>query len=49
MRLGYVILHVAGVAASVDVMAPVTKPWGQVVAHVRDRDVFLVESCSAMS
>lgn len=28
--------------------APKTKPWGQVVAYVRDLDGFLVEICTAM-
>ena len=27
--------------------APVTKPWGQTVAYVRDGDGVLVELCSA--
>ena len=36
-------------AGAVSVLAPVTKPWGQIVAYVRDRDGFLVELCSAMS
>src|SRR5690242_2746690 len=27
---------------------PKTKPWGQVVAHVRDPDGFLVEICTPM-
>lgn len=30
-------------AGATDVAAPVTKPWGQVVAYVRDRDGILVE------
>lgn len=28
--------------------APATKPWGQVIAYVRDRDGVLVELCSPM-
>jgi catechol 2,3-dioxygenase-like lactoylglutathione lyase family enzyme len=28
--------------------APATKPWGQTIAYVRDRDGVLVELCSAM-
>lgn len=28
--------------------SPATKPWGQVVAYVRDRDGVLVELCSPM-
>ncbi|MBI3789634.1 MAG: VOC family protein [Gemmatimonadetes bacterium] len=31
------------------VVAPVTKPWGQVVSYVRDRDGFLVELCSKVT
>lgn len=27
---------------------PATKPWGQTIAYVRDRDGVLVELCSAM-
>ncbi|NQW99296.1 VOC family protein [bacterium] len=34
---------VAGAHASVP---PVTKPWGQIVAFVRDRDGILVELCT---
>lgn len=30
------------------VVSPQTKPWGQTVAYVRDRDGFLVELCSPM-
>ena len=35
-------------AGAVSVLAPVTKPWGQIVAYVRDQNGFLVELCSAM-
>jgi len=28
---------------------PKTKPWGQVVAYVRDPDGFLIEICTPMS
>jgi lactoylglutathione lyase len=28
---------------------PMTKPWGQVVAYVRDRDGFLLEICTPMT
>ena len=28
--------------------APSTKPWGQIIAYVRDRDGILVELCSPM-
>lgn len=31
------------------VMEPKTKPWGQVVAYVRDGDGILVEICTPMS
>ncbi len=34
------------VAGAVPVLAPVTKPWGQVVSYVRDLNGFLVEICS---
>lgn len=34
-------------AGAADVAAPVTKPWGQVVAYVRDRDGILVELTTA--
>jgi YD repeat-containing protein len=27
---------------------PKTKPWGQVVAYVRDKDGFLIEICTPM-
>ena len=27
---------------------PKTKPWGQVVAYIRDRDGFLIEICTPM-
>jgi len=30
------------------VSEPETKPWGQTVAYVRDRNGFLVELCSPM-
>lgn len=33
-------------AGAVSVVAPVTKPWGQVVAYVRDVDGALVELCT---
>jgi catechol 2,3-dioxygenase-like lactoylglutathione lyase family enzyme len=35
-------------AGAVPVAEPVTKPWGQVVAYVRDGDGVLVELCSAI-
>lgn len=31
------------------VQQPKTKPWGQVVAYVRDLDGFLIEICTPMS
>ncbi|MBK3396267.1 MULTISPECIES: VOC family protein [Methylobacterium] len=34
-------------AGALPVAAPVTKPWGQTVAYVRDGDGVLVELCSA--
>jgi lactoylglutathione lyase len=33
-------------AGAVAVAAPATKPWGQIVAFVRDRDGIVVELCS---
>jgi catechol 2,3-dioxygenase-like lactoylglutathione lyase family enzyme len=36
-------------AGALDVAAPKTKPWGQVVAYVRDLDGHLVELCTPMS
>lgn len=35
-------------AGALPVAAPVTKPWGQTVAYVRDGDGVLVELCSAV-
>ncbi|MDC0746465.1 VOC family protein [Polyangium mundeleinium] len=35
-------------AGAQGVSAPVTKPWGQTVAYVRDLDGFLVELCTPM-
>lgn len=35
-------------AGATPVVEPVTKPWGQTVAYVRDGDGFLVELCTAM-
>ena len=32
----------------VEVLAPVTKPWGQVVSYLRDRNGALVELCTAL-
>ena len=38
----------ATAAGAVPVQPPNTKPWGQVVAYVRDCDGILVELCSPM-
>jgi uncharacterized glyoxalase superfamily protein PhnB len=35
-------------AGAATVSAPETKPWGQIVAYVRDDNGFLVELCSPM-
>ena len=35
-------------AGAASVSEPETKPWGQTVAYVRDRNGFLVELCSPM-
>ena len=35
-------------AGAILVEAPKTKPWGQVVAYVKDPDGFLVEICTVM-
>ena len=36
-------------AGAVAVKEPAAKPWGQIVAHVRDLNGFLVELCTAVS
>jgi lactoylglutathione lyase len=36
-------------AGAQPVVQPTTKPWGQVVAYVRDANGFLVEICSEVS
>lgn len=52
IELGFTTDHVeAALKAATDagatmVEAPKTKPWGQVVAYVRDPDGFLVEICT---
>lgn len=52
MELGFVTpdvatAHARAVAAgAVELSAPVTKPWGQVVSYVRCPDGLLVELCS---
>jgi ureidoglycolate lyase len=54
MEVGFVVDDVAAAYAravehgAVGAAAPRTKPWGQVVAYVRDPDGFLVELCTAM-
>ncbi len=35
-------------AGAIAVINPKTKPWGQMVAYVRDLDGILIELCSAM-
>ncbi|MEZ2297490.1 VOC family protein [Variovorax sp. RCC_210] len=52
MELGFVTPDVAAAharavaAGAVELSAPVTKPWGQVVSYVRCPDGLLVELCS---
>ncbi|MBW8523857.1 VOC family protein [Chryseobacterium chendengshani] len=41
-------LEKAVMAGAVVVSSPITKPWGQVVAYVRDIDGFLIEICTPM-
>jgi len=36
-------------AGATIVESPITKPWGQIVAYVRDIDGFLIEICTPMS
>jgi lactoylglutathione lyase len=36
-------------AGAIEVQVPKAKPWGQVVAYVRDNNGFLVEICTVMS
>ena len=36
-------------AGAKPVKEPAAKPWGQIVAHVRDNNGFLVELCTAVS
>lgn len=53
-EIGLVVADVAAAyaralaAGATPVLEPATKPWGQVVAYVRDRDGFLVELCTSM-
>lgn len=35
-------------AGATIVESPITKPWGQIVAYVRDIDGFLIEICTPM-
>jgi lactoylglutathione lyase len=42
-------LNAAVNAGAITIENPKTKPWGQVVAYVRDPDGFLIEICTAMS
>ncbi len=35
-------------AGGIEVLAPVTKPWGQVVSYLRDPNGALVELCTAI-
>jgi catechol 2,3-dioxygenase-like lactoylglutathione lyase family enzyme len=36
-------------AGALPIKAPALKPWGQMVAHVRDNNGILIEICSAMN
>lgn len=36
-------------AGAIEVEKPKTKPWGQVVAYVKDIDGFLIEICTPMN
>lgn len=55
MELAFVTDDVAGayeralVAGAQPVLAPVAKPWGQVVAYVRTPEGILIELCTAVS
>lgn len=35
-------------AGAIIVEKPLTKPWGQIVAYIRDLDGFLIEICTVM-
>ncbi|HNC99272.1 MAG TPA: VOC family protein [Myxococcota bacterium] len=54
IEVGFTTNDVAGhfqravAAGASPVLAPVQKPWGQIVSYVRDNNGFLVEICSAM-
>jgi lactoylglutathione lyase len=43
------VIKEAVAAGALLIEEPKTKPWGQVVAYVRDLDGFLVEICSEMN
>jgi uncharacterized glyoxalase superfamily protein PhnB len=43
------VIKEAVAAGAMLIEEPKTKPWGQVVAYVRDLDGFLVEICSEMN
>jgi lactoylglutathione lyase len=40
--------HTAVAAGAIPLVAPKTKPWGQVVGYVRDLNGVLIELCSPM-
>ncbi|PWK26378.1 putative glyoxalase superfamily protein PhnB [Arcicella aurantiaca] len=42
-------LKIAVEAGAIIIEEPKTKPWGQVVAYIRDLDGFLIEICTAMA
>ncbi len=55
IEIGFTTDDVAGTirqavaAGAILIEEPKTKPWGQVVAYVRDLDGFLIEICSEMN
>lgn len=42
-------VNTAQAAGALIVEAPKTKPWGQIVAYLRDPDGFLIEVCTPMN
>ena len=42
-------MHQAVQEGAIVVLEPITKPWGQTVAYVRDPEGFLVEICTPVS
>ncbi len=54
IEVGFVTEDVAGgferavAAGATPILAPVAKPWGQLVSYVRDNNGFLIEICSPM-